>query len=232
MAEKSRISPEWIERAWKQNPPKVLDGGNILFGPVRLAFVNLLERPKPGADGKERAYGAVLLVPAQGDLTLLKKAATDLFREKAPMALTNKAIAAKYNNPFKDQGGYVDKQSGALYDGFIEGRIAISANSSQSKPPVVDPNNAPIIDKARCYSGCWAYVAVAPRWFKVEGNEGPTFYLQSVMIVADDENLGGVGAANPSRDFAGLKVEPLLDSTSLFEETAAQAFGDEVDLFS
>lgn len=231
MAEKTRVSQEWIDRAWKQNPPKMLDGGNVLFGPVRLAFANLLERPKPGSDGKERAYGATLLIPPGVDISLLKKAATDLFREKAPIALTNKAVASKYHNPFKDQGSVVDKKTGGLYDGFVEGRLCISANT-QSKPPVVGPNNAPIIDKARVYSGCWAYVAVAPRWFKVEGNEGPTFYLQSVMVVADDENLGGVGAANPSRDFAGLKVDPLLDSSELFESSAEQASaGGEVDIF-
>lgn len=204
MGEKTKMTPDWVARVTAANQPKKLPNGNILvFG--RLAFVNLLERPKR-QDGSEGSYGAVVLLPSETDLSLLKDEAKALFQEKAPAALTNKAIAAKYHNPFKKQDDQVDKKTGALYDGFVEGRICLSVNSSQSQPPVVNQKMAPITDKTKVYSGCWGIVSIRPAWFKVQGNEGPTFYLQQVMVVADDESLGGVGRADP-RDFQGVSIE-------------------------
>lgn len=222
MAEKSNMKREWIERAWKDNPCVKLSNGNVRTGPVRLGFANLLERPKPGSDGKERAYGTVLLFPDGVDLSVLKNEAKAILQENAPASLTNKAIFDKLNNPFKDQGGFVDKE-GNIYDGFVPGRIAISANSSKSQPPVVDQKMAPIIDRRHVYSGCWAIVTLAPRWFDVGTNKGPTFYLQSVMVVADDENIGGAGAANPNADFAGVKVDAALNPAAAFGAEGATA---------
>lgn len=217
MAEKSKMTREWVERVWKDNPCVLLDNGNIRFV-TRLGFANLLERPKPGADGKDRAYGTVCLLPELGGpvtIDALMKAANDLYAEKLPAALTNAELRAKLNQPFKKQDGYIDKE-GVLYDGFVPGRWCISANSSQSKPPVVDQNGAPIVDKSQVYSGCWAIVAVRPGWFDVGTNKGPTFYLQSVMVIAGDENLGGVGSSNPSQDFAGVKVDPTVNPAAAF----------------
>lgn len=226
MAEKSRMTREWVERVWADNPCLKLDNGNVRFV-ARLGFVNLLERPKPGSDGKERAYGAVLLLPEMGgavSMAPLQAEVSALFGEKAPLALQNAEVMKKYNNPFKKQDGYVDKKTGQLFDGFVMGRFCISANSSQSKPSVVDINGAPIVDKSGIYSGCWAIVAVRPAWYKNE-SEGATCYLQSVMKIADDENLGGVGQSNPSQDFAGVKIDPTVNPAAAFGvggTTAAQ----------
>lgn len=205
MAEKTNMTPDWVARVTAANQPKKLPNGNILvFG--RGSFVNVLERPPPGSNGKERAYGLVLLLPEQTDLSVLKDEAKALFQEKAPAALTNKAIAGKYHNPFKKQGEYIDKKTGQMYDGFVEGRICLSLNSSKSQPLVVNQRMAPITDKAQIYSGCWVICSIRPAWFRVDGNEGPTFYLQQVMVVAEDESLGGVGRPDP-KDFAGISIE-------------------------
>lgn len=215
MAEKTRMTPEWVAKVWADHPPRKTEDGNIVFF-CRLAFVNLLERPKPGPDGREKAYGVVCLLPEGADPVLLKEEAKALFKEKAPQALTNRAIMARYHNPFKKQEDQVDKKTGVLYEGFVEGRLCISANSSKSQPPVVNQRGAPITDKSKVYSGCWALVSVRPDWFKAEGKEGPTFYLQTVMIVAEDESLGGVGAANPSRDFAGISISADVNPADAF----------------
>lgn len=229
MSEKTRMTDEWIARVWKDNPCHIAANGEIITGPVRLAFCNVLERPKPGQDGKERSYGAVLLFPEDADLKPLYDAATDLFTEKAPQVLANPKLASKFNNPFKKQGDFLDAKTGEAYDGFVEGRTAISANSSQTKPVVVDLRNTPIVDKARVYSGCWAIVALKAGWIGRDDNKGPTFYLQSIMVVADDENLGGVGSSNPSVSFAGVKIDQTVNPAGLFggeeddEETAKAA---------
>lgn len=224
MAEKTKMTPEWITRVWQENPCRKQPNGNIILGPCRAAFVNVLERPKPGSDGKERSYGTVIIIPALSliggpqALAPLQQDIIAIFQDKAPAALQNPDLMAKYNNPIKRQGGWIDKKTGDLYDGFVSGpdRFAISANSSQSKPPVVDQNLAPIIDKNRIYSGCWVIPSIKADWIKRDDNPGVTCYLQSLMVVADDENLGGVGAANPNADFAGVKVDPTVNPSALF----------------
>jgi hypothetical protein len=81
---------------------------------------------------------------------------------------------------------------------------------------VVDQNLAPIVDKRHVYSGCWVIPTVIAKWFDVGTNKGPTFYLQSVMVVADDENLGGTGSANPNADFAGVKIDQTVNPAAAF----------------
>jgi len=229
MAEKTRMTPEWVKRVWADNPCAKLDNGNIRMGPCRAAFVNVLEQRKK--DGVEKGYGVVLLVPDKEiigatALQVLEDDYMALMREKAPAALNNPDLLAKYHNPFKKQGSWIDKKSGQLYDGFVPGRIAISANSSKSKPPVVDINGAPIIDKARIYSGCWVIPAVKCGWINNTENEGPTFYLQSLMVVADDESLGGTGGGDPSRDFAGVKVDASVNPAAAFGASGPTAGGN------
>lgn len=231
MSEKTRMTDEWIERVWKDNPCHIAANGEIITGPVRLAFCNVLERPKPGQDGKERAYGTVLLFPEGVDLGPLKDAAMALFKEKAPQVLANPKLASKFHNPFKQQGDFLDAKLGEPYDGFVDGRTAISANSSQTKPVVVDIRGAPIVDKARVYSGCWAIVALRAGWIGRDDNKGPTFYLQSLMVVADDENLGGVGSSNPQVSFAGVKIDQTVNPAGLFGEADADEEAAKAALF-
>jgi hypothetical protein len=212
----------------KYPPIKLANGDVRIFG--RFAFVNVLERPKPGADGKERAYGLVLLIPSGTDLKLLKDEAKALFQEKAPIALTNKAVAEKYHNPFRKQDDFVDTKTGALYDGFVAGRTCMAFNSSQSQPPVVNQRMAPITDKADVYSGCWGFVTVRPAWFKVSGNEGPTFYLQAVMVATTDDSLGGVGRADPKAAFGDISITSDINPSDQFG-LASPPEDEETDIF-
>lgn len=237
-AEKTRMKPDWITRVWNDNPCQRTENGNIRFL-ARTAFCNVLERPKPGSDGKERAYGSVLLIPdlaligGPEALAVLKAAETALLKEKMPGALANPDLRGKLHMPFKRQETYINTKSpeGDLYDGFVPGRVCISANSSQSKPAVVDQNCAPIIDKARIYSGCWVLATVREGWITNQQNPGPTFYLQSLMVVADDESLGGVGVSNPSSDFAGVKIDAAVNPAAAFGADPTQSAAA-ADLFS
>lgn len=228
--ENTRMTPQWIQKVWGEYPCAKNNQGEIVFL-ARTAFCNVLERPKPGPDGKERAYGSVLLIP---DLNLIGgapalKALDDdynaLLKEFMPAALANPDLRSKLHNPIKKQGGFINTKSpdADLYDGFVPGRLCISANSSQSQPPVVDQNCAPIIDKSRVYSGCWVLAAVKGGWIKNPQNPGPTFYLQSLMVVADDNSLGGVGASNPSQTFAHVKLDASVNPAGMFGGEGAPA---------
>lgn len=235
--ENTRMRPDWISKVWSDNPCVRLDNGNIRFL-ARTAFCNVVERPKPGSDGKERAYGTVLLIPdltligGQEALRVLKDAETALLKEHMPGALGNADLKDKLHNPFKKQGSYINTKSadGDLYEGFVPGRVCISANSSQSKPPVVDQRMAPITDKDKVYSGCWVLASVREGWIKNKQNPGPTFYLQSLMVVADDNSLGGVGASNPNTDFAGITIDASVNPSDAFGKSGATS-GEAEDIF-
>lgn len=232
MAENSRMERSWIERVWADNPCQLLDNGNIMIGPSRLSFANLLERSKK-KNGTEGPYGAVILLPELGGpvkIDPLLQAVQALYKEHMPAALANKAVRDKLHNPFKQQGDQIDMKTGEPYAGYVAGRICISANSSQSQPGVVDVNGAPITDKRRVYSGAWAIVSVRPAWFSVDGNQGPTFYLQNVMVVADDDSLGGVGGSNPSQDFAGVKIDATVNPVDMFSSGGASSDTSVADL--
>ena len=211
MAEKSNMTAEWLQRVWEKYPNKLNNNGTITTGPVRTAFCNLLDRGK-NKDGTLRAYGAVLLFPDHRvikavNLDVLMKPVKAMLLDKAPLALENPTVRAKYHDPFKKQDTFIDSETGELYDGFVAGRYAISANSSQTQPPVVDQKLAPIIDKSKVYSGCWVLANLNPGWINRDDKKGPTFYLNTVMVVAEDENLGGVGKVNPRDAFAGVNIE-------------------------
>lgn len=240
MAEKTNMTPEWISRVWQDNPCRLQKNGNILTGPVRLAFCNVLE-PGKNKDGSEKGYGVVLLFPDLGliggpeALAVLQNARLGLIKEKMPAALANEALRKKLHNPFKDQGDFVDTKStdGSLYEGFVAGRPAISANSRTSKPMVTDANLSPVIDKSEVFSGCWALVALNPGWIGRDDKKGPTFYLNGVMVIAKDQSLGGVGGPGNAKDlFEGVKIDGAVDPAAMFGDAgSAPAEKQPVNLF-
>ena len=157
------------------------------------------------------------------NIDLLYDAAGDLLREKAPAALTDPDLRARYHNPFKKQESFVELKTGEIYDGFTPGRIAISANSPGGKPDVFDQRQQIITDKDRAYSGCWAMVGLNPGWINRDEKKGPTFYLQWAIIVADDENLGGSGRTAPAVAFAGVQIDAEVNPAAQFGEDDKQA---------
>lgn len=231
MAEKSSLTKEWVADVVSRYPPAKLPNGNIrLFG--RFAFCNVLERPIDKKTGKEKSYGLVLLIPEGTDLSVLKYEAKELFRKEAPQALENPELARKFNNPFKKQEDYISTENGEMYDGFVKGRVAMSFNSPQSKPLVTDKRMAPIIDKKDIYSGAWGFVEVHPAWFSVDGNKGPTFYLQQLMKIEDDDSLGGMGRADPKAAFGDISITSDVNPSDAFGVADPPADDATVDIFA
>jgi hypothetical protein len=101
------------------------------------------------------------------------------------------------------------------YDGYTEGGIYLSCNTDR-KPPVVDVKGQVVTDEDRVYPGVWAICTIRPFAYDAKVNKGVAFGLQSVMLIADDKNLGG-GGEDVSKAFAGVNIEAGdVDTSALF----------------
>lgn len=193
------MTDEWIMSVIDKNPCTKLDSGNLRCTPARLSFPHLFKPQPPLEDGGRANYCATLLFPFLADLTLLKSEAQALAQSKLAPGDTGKGI----HSPFKDQG---DKEK---FEGYVPGALCITA-TSERRPPVVDRTFVPIIDESKVYPGVWVIATVRPFWFDVKNKQGSTlkrgigFGLQSLMVVADDRQLGG-GGSDPHKDFAGVQ---------------------------
>lgn len=207
----TRMTDEWIKRAVEQNPIVLLESGNYRTCPVRLSFPNLFERSKPIPPATEGSFGANLIFPVGVDRKLLEQAAVQVLKEKCPDALSDDPKRrVKVKNPFKDQGEMLK------YEGYLEGGWFISATSRQNQPALVDMQGKVVTDRTKVYPGVWAVATIRPFWYDKGVNKGVSFGLQSVMIIADDNNLGG-GGEDLSKAFAGIKLDAGdVDTSSLF----------------
>ena len=216
----TNMTDDWIKKACERNPIRVLDSGNILLCPTRGSFLNLFERSKPIPPATEGSYGGNLIFPTCADLKVLEQSVIDVLKEKCPDALSpDPKKRVKVKSPFKDQGDMLK------YDGYVEGGKFISATSRKNKPSLVqgkagvDPKDWPIItDETLVYPGVWVVCTVRPFWYDKGVNKGVSFGLQSVVLFADDKNLGGGGGGNVAADFAGVNIDAGdVDTSGLFD---------------
>jgi len=209
----TNMTDEWIKKACERNPIRVLDSGNILLCPTRGSFLNLFERSRPIPPATEGTYGGNLIFPTCADLSVLEKAVIEVLKEKCPDALSaDPKKRVKVKSPFKDQGDMLK------YDGYVEGGKFISATSRKNKPTLVNARQQIVTDETLVYPGVWLVCTVRPFWYDKGVNKGVSFGLQSVMLVADDKNLGGGGGGNVAADFAGVNIDAGdVDTTGLFD---------------
>ncbi len=215
----TNMTEEWISSALKNNPCVKLSNGDIRTCPVRLSFPWLFKMSKPIPPNTEGKFGASLLFPLGASIAALQAEAVETAKAKWGDKMP------KLRSPFLSQDDDAER-----YVGYTPGAVLIRASSNQ-KVPVVDQNLAPIVEEERVYPGVWAIVTVRAFAYDKGVNKGVSFGLQAVMIIADDQNIGGTGAANPQQAFAGVKVDANLNPSALFgaeEKTADKA----VDIFS
>ena len=207
------MTDDWIKKAVERNPIKLLDSGNILLCPTRGSFLNLFERSKPIPPATEGSYGGNLIFPTCVDFAVLEKSVVDVLKEKCPDALSSDPKKrVKVKSPFKDQGDMLK------YDGYVEGGKFISATSRKTKPTLINARQQIVTDETLVYPGVWVVCTVRPFWYDKGVNKGVSFGLQSVMIVADDRNLGGGGGGNVAADFAGVNIDAGdVDTSGLFD---------------
>ena len=235
----SMVGDEWIKRSCEANPiGPVLDpttgqpSSNFLTGPVRLAFVDNLIIPKIKelANGsKLESYEGVLLFTPFADFTPLYNEFYRVCAEKFKQY--HDPSSGQYpgiRSPFRDQA-----EKAARFSGYTPGCVFMSV-SSQFKPVVVDQNMNPIVDASKVHAGAWVIASInayeyglkpSPATGQVPPNKGVSFGLQSVMLIADDTNLGG-GAVDPQSQFGGVNVTPpAAQPNALFGQPAPGAPG-------
>jgi ssDNA-binding protein len=218
----TNMTDEWIKAALAKNPCVKLDNGNIRTCPVRLSFPHIFSPSKPVPPNTEGKHGSSLLLPLGADISVLTAEATACARAKWGDKMP------KLRSPFLKQDDDAER-----YPGYVPGAVLIRATSNQ-KLPCVDQNLAPIVDEARVYPGVWAIVTLRAFAYDMGVNKGVSFGLQSVMIIADDQNIGGTGQANPSTDFAGVKIDANLNPAAAFGAEGSTAGATEpsaVDIF-
>jgi hypothetical protein len=206
----SVVGDAWIAEMARTNPPtKVLDpttgqwNGNIRVF-VRLAFTDALfvaERKMKSDPNSKIGYGCVLLFPPMTDMTLLYEEYNRVCASDFANTFNPHTQQYQVHSPFRNCS---EKPN---FAGYTPGCYFTTVGSS-FKPPVVDPNNNPIVDPARAHSGVWAIVAINTYASgKGQPNKGPRFGLQTVMIVADDTSLAGA-PPDPRQQFAGVNFKP------------------------
>lgn len=207
----SMVGDSWIREMCALNPvQRVLDDkgqatGNLLTGPVRLAFCDSLFEAKPQMrtdPNSKKTHSAAILFTPFTDLTIFweeyyKICASDFAQYYNPTYQMYSGL----ENPIFDAGTKLQ------YGGFTPGCMAMNS-SSQYKPPLVDMRNNPIVDPNKVYPGVWAICSVAGYASgKNFPKKGPRFGLQSIMIIGDDKPLAG-GAVDPRTQFKTANVKP------------------------
>lgn len=236
----SSIGDAWIQEMVAKNPVQWVVGadgqrtGNILSGPVRLNYPNLLKRSKktvedPTTKRKVETEGnfntSLLFVPGV-DTAVLNEA------YNAQLAIDwkdyyNPSTQQYYglHSPFRDQA---EKTVGKNTKGYTPGGLLITC-SSNFQPVVVDRNMNPIVDEKKVYSGVWAFISMNVYSYgkKAEGvsKKGVGFGLISVMIIADDDALdGGAPVVDPRAQFGGVNVTPpSVQPAAMFGQAVPQA---------
>lgn len=191
-------SEEWISRIVANNPC-FKTAKDYRTCPVRLSFPHIFERGKPVEAGKTGVYGASLLFPKGADISLLRTAAAETAVAKWPKAGTPEG--PKLKNPFLDQGASVK------YGGFEEGAVYLRANAYENAPWVVDARQQIVTDPKLVYPGVWALAFINPGVYDKGVNKGVSFFLNGLMLIADDKELGsGSGRPTPMH-FGGVQID-------------------------
>jgi hypothetical protein len=206
MMKDSNLSAAWVQEQMRANPPRILENGNIFSGLVRLSFPWLFKpqpaRPNdPDSSGRE-SYSAAVLFPLGADLTVFKEVWFQRAKAKFPNNWDPQGNPIGLHMPFHDQA---EKAYGAKpLAGYTPGAQYFTA-SSQFKPTIVNTQLQPITDETKIYPGVWAFLSLNSYSYKNK-KTGIGFGLQMIMVVADDQKLGGSGGGDPAKDFAGVKI--------------------------
>lgn len=200
----SIVGDQWIYQTAQSVPiqrvidPKTgLPTGDILTGPVRLAFDNLFELPAKTDDVDNPKFGAALLFSPWADFAVMYEEYYKKCAEK--FASYYDAQSGQYHglySPFRQQAEKIK------FGGFTPGLVFMTC-TSKFKPPVVDIRQNPIVDRSKVYPGVWAICAVSPYSFDDKRKKGVAFGLQSVMIIGDDTKFGGK-APDTKTTFGGV----------------------------
>lgn len=204
----SIVGDAWIQQTAANVPIQRIIGadgqptGDILTGPVRLAFCDSIFNP----ESKDDFSVAMLFTPYADFRVLYEEYYAWCGREFPSHYDAGTQQYHGLHSPFKSQDEKLK------FGGFTPG-LAYMNSGSQFKPPVCDSRYNPIVDPSRLYAGVWAICAVKPYPFGKAGKtkdgqpmkKGIGFGLQSIMLIGDDTKFGG-GAPDVKQMYAGVNV--------------------------
>ncbi len=199
------LSPEQIANMCAKRPVRVVEGGAIMTGPVRLSFPSL--HKKSGIAGGTPKYNAIGLFPHK-NIGPLMQALTALIRQSYP-TITDPSLLLNpldKNHPVKDQALRVSTAEGGKNTmgkttaGFVPGLPFINPKSGQAVPcyHVVGGQWKSIMPEeieAVLPAGCWVDMKIGMGKSTAAANPGASLYLNGVWKLADDERLGGGGTS-------------------------------------
>ena len=202
----TNMTDAWIEEMTEAVPMQFAQDGSdeILTGLVRLSFPKLF---KPEITDRGERYSTAMLFPLNAPLGLLTEANADLgaINERG-WALIEERFPKQIRNgePARTLKTAVREQDEHTRSGFTPGGYYLNAAATR-KPAIVDIDGNPVTDPSALLPGYWAICTVTLYTFDKDANKGVTAGLGSVMVVAEDQVLGGSGLP-PSRAFARAKV--------------------------
>lgn len=208
MAEASRMSPDWIRQACLANPIMKLPNGNIRTCPVRISFPWLFKPQPPMDPGSKAKFGATLLFPSTAygvDFTPMVNDVNTIFNEEFP---PNQYPRDQHGRPMGLHSPFrLQDEKAQKFEGYVPGSYFVTV-TAETKRQVVDTRLNPIVDESKVYPGVWALAVINAFPFgkkPVRPKKGVSFGLNSLMIFADDTQLGG-GGSDPTVDYAGITV--------------------------
>lgn len=178
----------------------IVTNEKVIFGPVRLSYVHLLEKWAADSNPDNAKYQTGILIPKT---------------EKETIAAINTAIESAKKKAISDKwdGKEPKKMDSPLRDGDdkdgnaeeYENMYYITAKST-TRPQVIGRNNEPLTDEDDVYSGMWALVSVTFYGYSVSGNKGIAAAINNVKKVKDGERFGGSNVSAES-EFGDIQLD-------------------------
>lgn len=200
----SIVGDAWIQATAAAIPIQwVLDAngqrtGDILTGPVRLSWTDIMTLPAPTAEKPNPKYSSAILFTPLAKFDVLYEA-YNLEAAKSFAANYDQMSGQYYglHSPFRWQHEKLN------LSGYTPNCMFITA-STKYKPSVIDAQGNVVQDPSRVYPGVWAICAVNTYANADARTKGVRFGLQSVMLIGDDTPLGGKGV-DPQKMFGGVR---------------------------
>jgi hypothetical protein len=170
---------------------------------VALAKKFRAKDAKPDDDG---AFCSTIIFPPTIDFTPIKKAVITLAKDEKFLDKKNKPIdvsdldtwlKSKINNPFLDADQNLADITSKGEPVDLEGWTMIRPNSYRK--PIVRDNRGEQLDsddiETEAYSGRWARLMLQPKAYNRPDNKGVKFYVDSVQLLANDDNISRGGGS-------------------------------------
>lgn len=207
MENATRLDPQQIAALCSKRPVRVVEGGMLMTGPVRLSFPSL-DKKRPAVRGGVEKYSASLLFPHK-NIGPLMSALQAKVRECYPNVTDPNVMLdpRNKNHPVKDQGLKISTADGGFDEikkttaGYVTGLPFISPKSGNAIPcyRAVAGRWVQVLPEAiekLLYGGCWVDAKVTMFKSSTAANPGIALGLQGVWLLADDTPFGGGGGAS------------------------------------